>query len=220
MQFVIALQTCLNKCMQTHQPFTYIVGWTKANLYYIGVKYAKGCKPEDLGTTYFSSSKKIGALWAYCEPDFKTIYPFDSPEEALWFEELLQKEFNVLKSKQFANLSISGKEFRMTESAKEKLSRIRKGKPLSAEHRAKISEGGKRRPPCSAETRAKLSAALKGKKKSAEHIAKMSANATNISEETRAKMSAKKKGQVPWNKGMPRSEETKAKISATKRAKK
>ena len=48
----------------------------------------------------------------------------------------------------------------------------------------------------------------------------MSANATNISEETRAKMSAKKKGQVPWNKGMPRSEETKAKISATKRSKK
>ena len=209
---------------QTHQPFTYIVGWTKANIYYVGVKYAKGCKPEDLGTTYFSSSKKIGALWAYCEPDFKCIYPFDSPEEALWFEEVLQKEFNVLKSKQFANLHIGGKEFGslgpMSEKQKKKLSAQRKGIKLSKEHRAKISEGGKRRPPCSAETRAKLSAALKGKKKSAEHIAKMSANATNISEETRAKMSAKKKGQVPWNKGMPRSEETKAKISATKRAKK
>ena len=193
--------------MQTHQPFTYLVGWTKANIYYVGVKYAKGCKPEDLGTTYFSSSKKIGALWAYCEPDFKCIYPFDSPEEAIWFEEVLQNEFNVLKSKQFANLHIGGKEFSSLG-------------PKSKEHRAKISEGGKRRPPCSAETRAKLSAALKGKKKSAEHIAKMSANATNISEETRAKMSAKKKGRVPWNKGMPRSEETKAKISATKRAKK
>ena len=206
------------------QPFTYIVGWTKANIYYVGVKYAKGCKPEDLGTTYFSSSKKIGALWAYCEPDFKCIYPFDSPEEALWFEEVLQKEFNVLKSKQFANLHIGGKEFGslgpMSEQQKKQLSAQRKGIKLSKEHRAKISEGGKRRPPCSAETRAKLSAALKGKKKSAEHIAKMSANATNISEETRAKMSAKKKGQVPWNKGMPRSEETKAKISATKRAKK
>ena len=134
------------------------------------------------------------------------------------------KEFNVLKSKQFANLHIGGKEFGslgpMSEQQKKQLSAQRKGIKLSKEHRAKISEGGKRRPPCSAETRAKLSAALKGKKKSAEHIAKMSANATNISEETRAKMSAKKKGQVPWNKGMPRSEETKAKISATKRAKK
>lgn len=56
----------------------------------------------------------------------------------------------------------------------------RRGKTLTAEHRARISAGGtgKKRgpyPPVTAETRAKLSAALKGKPKTAEHIANAAA---------------------------------------------
>ena len=50
----------------------------------------------------------------------------------------------------------------------------RKGKPLSAERRAKISAALKGKQ-CTPETRAKISAALKGKPLSAEHRAKLSA---------------------------------------------
>lgn len=56
----------------------------------------------------------------------------------------------------------------------------RRGKALTADHRAKISAGGTGQkrgpyPPVTAETRAKISAALKGKPKTAEHIANAAA---------------------------------------------
>lgn len=54
------------------------------------------------------------------------------------------------------------------------------GKPLSAEHRAKLSEAAKRRKrrPHSDEAKAKMSAAAKGVKKSPEHVAAMKAAKT------------------------------------------
>lgn len=74
----------------------------------------------------------------------------------------------------------------------------RRGKRLSAEHRASIGAGvaGKPRkspPPVTAEHRANLRAALTGKPKSAEHVAKVAAA----------------------QRGRPKSPETRAKISAT-----
>lgn len=74
----------------------------------------------------------------------------------------------------------------------------RRGKPHTAEQRAKISAGltGKRRGPMTAEAKAKIgasvSAALKGKPKSPEHIAKVAAanRGRPVSAETRAKISA------------------------------
>ena len=71
------------------------------------------------------------------------------------------------------------------------------GKPLSAEHRAKLSEAAKTRSraPHSAEARANMSAAAKGHTKSAAHRAALSRARTGKkygprSEETRAKQSA------------------------------
>ena len=230
MRFAIAYMTCLNKRMQTNQtqPFTSIVGWTKANIYYVGVKYAKGCNPSDLGTTYFTSSKKIRAIWAYIEPDFKCIYPFDTREEALSFEEVLQREFDVLQSKQFANQTIGGKKFciddetrskmsashtgkTISEKTRAKMSAAKLGKPRSEETKAKMSAAklGKAGKALSEETRAKISAALKGKPHSVEARAKMSTahKGKTHSEEVRAKMSTAHKGRTV-------SDETRAKLSA------
>ena len=176
-------------CMQTNQtqPFTYIVGWTTQNIYYVGVRYAKGCSPEDLGTTYFTSSKVIKPLWAKEEPDFKCIYPFETREEALAFEETLQREFDVLKSKQFANKQIRGRLFknpghsqvisveqrikisvalkgrRHTEESKKKMSLAKKGKAHSPEHNAKVSasQKGKQGKSHTLESREKISKARK-----------------------------------------------------------
>ena len=164
--------------MQTNQtqPFTYIVGWTTHNIYYVGVRYAKGCSPEDLGTTYFTSSKVIKPLWAKEEPDFKCIYPFETREEALAFEETLQREFDVLNSKQFANKHIRGESFSvygsrgpLSDIHREKLSAAKSGKKKSTAHRQKISEAlkentnskGKLCKPVSNETREKISKARK-----------------------------------------------------------
>ena len=103
-----------------------------------------------------------------------------------------------------------------------------KGRPKSAETRAKISAAhkGKRH---SAETRAKISAAHKGKPLSAEHRAKMSEaqRRRRHSAETRAKMSEARKDKPISAETRakraaaqkPRSAETRAKISAARKGK-
>lgn len=40
-------------------PFTYLLGWSRLNMWYYGVRYAKGCHPNNLWTTYFTSSKHV-----------------------------------------------------------------------------------------------------------------------------------------------------------------
>lgn len=40
-------------------PFVYRVTNTTTGLYYIGSRYARGCHPSDLWTTYFTSSKRV-----------------------------------------------------------------------------------------------------------------------------------------------------------------
>jgi len=109
---------------------------------------------------------------------------------------------------------------RMSEEARRKISEARKGKILSVEHRAKMSESHKN---ISDETRRKMSEAQKGRTHSAETRAKISAKKKNISDETRekiraskigtthsketlAKLSASHKGQIPWNKGKKKGE--------------
>ena len=55
-------------------PFTYLVGWSKLDLWYYGVKYARGCHPTDLWTTYFTSSKLVSALREeHGEPDVVAV---------------------------------------------------------------------------------------------------------------------------------------------------
>lgn len=73
----------------------------------------------------------------------------------------------------------------------------RRGQPMSAEHKAKISAGltgikRPRTPEHSAKIGAAVSKALKGKPKSPEHIAKVAAanRGRTVSAETRAKISA------------------------------
>ena len=40
-------------------PYTYLITHIPTNKKYYGVRYAKGCHPNDLGTKYFSSSKDL-----------------------------------------------------------------------------------------------------------------------------------------------------------------
>lgn len=42
--------------MSIYIPFTYLIGWSKYDKWYYGVRFAKGCNPDDLWNTYFTSS--------------------------------------------------------------------------------------------------------------------------------------------------------------------
>ena len=87
----------------------------------------------------------------------------------------------------------------------------RKGKHLSAEHKAKISASEKGKV-LSAETKEKLSKANIGKKASVETRKKLSIAHSNISDETRKKLSDARKGRIV-------TEETRKKISLANKGK-
>jgi aspartate carbamoyltransferase regulatory subunit len=40
-------------------PYTYFICWSKHNLWYYGTRYAKDCSPNDLFTSYFTSSRPV-----------------------------------------------------------------------------------------------------------------------------------------------------------------
>ena len=56
--------------MDTYQPYTYMIGWSRLDQWYYGARYAQNCHPSDLWTTYFTSSKTVASFRElYGEPD-------------------------------------------------------------------------------------------------------------------------------------------------------
>ena len=66
----------------------------------IGVRYARGCSPDDLWTKYFTSSRYVDIQrWLYGEPDVIEVrQTFESSEEARKFEEIVLKELGVVNN--------------------------------------------------------------------------------------------------------------------------
>lgn len=68
-------------------PYVYIVKNKTTGLKYLGVRYAKGCHPDDLWKTYFTSSSLIKTLInAYGKEDFyiKIIHKYpNQPDQAI-----------------------------------------------------------------------------------------------------------------------------------------
>ena len=42
-----------------HTPYTYLIGWSKLNIWYYGRRTAKKCNPDEFWVTYFTSSNKV-----------------------------------------------------------------------------------------------------------------------------------------------------------------
>lgn len=91
-------------------PYTYLIGWSQHSKYYYGVRYAKGCSPDDLWVGYFTSSKLVDDTRSvHGEPDIIQIRKtFDSRESAILWEQKVLQRLDVLNKKHWLNQNIAG----------------------------------------------------------------------------------------------------------------
>jgi len=196
-----------------HIPYTYLIGWTSENKWYYGCRYAKGCHPNDLFDTYFTSSKLVKkCIEEYGQPDFiKITKTFDNETDTRLWEHKVLRRMNVIHRDDFLNqtdnIAISSDiwrgnthspETRKIISEKAKLRYLVKennpfyGKKHSEESKQKISKSNKSRP---------SHMPMLGKKHSEESKRKISSGGKGrvVSDEAKQKMSEAKKG-VPRSK--------------------
>ncbi len=134
--------------------YTYLLGWSTLNRFYYGVRYAKGCHPDELCKTYFSSSKLVkSTIKDYGLPDIIEIRKvFDSVADArLWEHKVLRRLYVVSKDNwlnKTDNISISPKSaaYAHTIETRIKKSLSHKGKKHSEETKRKMSAAQKGKP--------------------------------------------------------------------------
>lgn len=182
-----------------YTPYTYLIGWSKIDQWYYGVRYAtktnclyeSGCHPDELWHTYFTSSKKVNEYRTlYGEPDIIQIRKtFETKKLAIKWEETVLRRLDIKNNKKMMNSNVAGAIYKNLDNAKGKPSKLR-GKKLSEEHKEKL-----RKPK-------KGVSKLKGRK---------------LSEEHKEKLRQAKVYYVPWNAGkkgvQDYSDETRKKMS-------
>ena len=99
-----------------YQPFTYLIGWSKNNIWYYGAKYGAGSNPNVLWNPYKTSSVKVADyINIFGEPDIIEVRRcFKTAEETLDWEHKLLKRINAKNNPNFLNKSNGGKEFGLT----------------------------------------------------------------------------------------------------------
>lgn len=125
--------------MQT-KPFTYLLRFKPTGQLYYGSRYSNGCCPEQLWTTYYTSSKVIKQLISKHGKDsfdYKITRIFQNKKEARNWEFRFLSKVNAKRSNLWLNQHNGNGDFMN-----------KGGRPLSKEHREKISKSqiGKPRP--------------------------------------------------------------------------
>lgn len=94
--------------MTTYIPFTYLIGWSKHNIWYYGVRVKPGTTPADLWTTYFTSSKLVKQIRKDVgEPDVIQVRKtFKTKTGALLWEHKVLRRLNVKKQPLWLNVSV------------------------------------------------------------------------------------------------------------------
>lgn len=89
----------------SHTPYTYLIGWSKLDRWYYGVRFAKDCDPDDLWTKYFTSSKYVKAFRKeHGEPDVIQIRKtFKDAKSAVLWEKAVLARINVVKKEKWLN---------------------------------------------------------------------------------------------------------------------
>jgi hypothetical protein len=98
-------------------PYTYLIGWSKLNLYYYGAQYSKKCNPRNLFVTYFTSSKVVhNLIKLHGSPDIIEIRKvFSSKDSALIYEHKVLRRLDVKNRKDFLNKT-NGRDWKQTSS--------------------------------------------------------------------------------------------------------
>lgn len=88
------------------KPYTYLIGWPKEKLWYYGVSYKKGCHPDDLWKSYFTSSKVVKLIRSkFGEPTIVEIRKvFDCIDKAILWESKVLSRLGASDREDFLNL--------------------------------------------------------------------------------------------------------------------
>jgi len=88
-------------------PYTYLIGWSKCNKWYYGVRYSKHCHPVDLWVKYFTSSKAVKNLrLTNGDPDVIEIRrTFTNTKDAKRWEDKVLARLKVYKKDYWLNQS-------------------------------------------------------------------------------------------------------------------
>ena len=136
--------------MPIYTPYTYLVGWSELRLYYYGVRYAKGCHPDDFWQTYFTSSKYVSENREnYGEPDVRQIRKtFKTAEDAIAWENKVIRRMALHQNEEFLNKCAYPAMSPDIMSKRKVWNKGKKTGPLSEEHRKKLSSvrKGKKKP--------------------------------------------------------------------------
>jgi hypothetical protein len=168
--------------------YTYLIGWSKLNKYYYGVRFRKGCNPNELWKSYFTSSKYVKSFRELNgEPDIIEIRKkFNDQNRArMWEQKVLQRIKAVYKDEwlnKSDQISIPSLRGNLNPMSREDVKEKHKQKLLTNEYR--------------------------------NNMRKIVTGRIH-SEETKKKMSksAILRGVGLWNKDKPKKEETKKKMS-------
>lgn len=92
------------------RPYVYAILWTSHNIGYVGVRYAKGCHPDEFWKRYFTSSSYVKAFRAANgEPDsIQIIETFLTKEQAIATEFDIIKTFDLHNDPKFLNKNCGG----------------------------------------------------------------------------------------------------------------
>lgn len=117
--------------MSIYTPYTYLIGWSRLNTWYYGVRYAlktkclyeSGCHPDDLWVTYFSSSKHVKRFVdLHGDPDIIEVrkkFPASSKtpsnneinelaSRALLWEEVVLTRIDAVNNPSWLNKNVAG----------------------------------------------------------------------------------------------------------------
>ena len=154
----------MNSNTDIYTPYTYLIGWSKLNKWYYGVRYAtknfclyeSGAHPNDLWKTYFTSSKHVKRFRELQgEPDIIQIRKtFNDRQSAEAWEKSLLNKIDAANNPSFLNEHNSAPgRFKHTtgvdhhafgisrsDEVKKKISLSNKGKRRTPEQRKKYSE--------------------------------------------------------------------------------
>lgn len=91
-----------------YQPYTYLIGWSKQNLWYYGVEFKKTAKPSNLWNSYFTSSNYVKKYHKqFGDPDVIQIRKiFETAEDALKWETKVLRRLKVIDSDKWINISL------------------------------------------------------------------------------------------------------------------